>query len=191
VALRGAEVICMPHAGRFRLWNDTPQSQAAAQRYSREFLKKYALRSREKACFAILADKVGRAGYVDCWPRDSENQPHHAGAALIWGPDGEWIAATQAERIEEEMITATLDARLLGQERAWPITCYAPAARNCSENSFGSRCPSKGEANSHGTARGSVKTDRYRDNGSHRQRTPQHDGRQLAPRPRRTRSVNP
>jgi predicted amidohydrolase len=118
LALRGADVICMPHAGRFKLWDETPESQAAARRYSHGFLKKYALRARENACFALLTDQVGRAGYVEGWPRDSENQPHHAGAALIWGPDGELIAQTQEERIEEEMITATLDPALLGRERA-------------------------------------------------------------------------
>ena len=68
LALRGAEVILMPHAGRFKLWDDTPESEAAARRYSHGFLKKYALRARENACFAILADQVGRAGYVDLWP---------------------------------------------------------------------------------------------------------------------------
>jgi predicted amidohydrolase len=118
LALRGAEVICMPHAGRFKLWDDTPESQAAARRYSHHFLKKYALRARENACFAVLTDQAGRAGYVDGWPRDSENQPHHAGAALVWGPDGELIASTQEERIEEEMIVATLDAGLLARERS-------------------------------------------------------------------------
>ena len=69
LALRGADVILMPHAGRFKLWDDTPESQAAARRYSHNFLKKYALRARENACFAILTDQVGRAGYVDLWPR--------------------------------------------------------------------------------------------------------------------------
>ena len=118
LALRGAEVILMPHAGRFKLWNDTPQSEAASRRYSHSFLKKYALRARENACFAILTDQVGRAGYVEMWPKDSENQPHHAGAALIWGPDGELIASTQEERIEEEMIVATLDAALIAEQRA-------------------------------------------------------------------------
>jgi predicted amidohydrolase len=118
LALRGAEVILMPHAGRFKLWDDTPSSEAAARRYSHSFLKKYALRARENACFAILTDQVGRAGFVDMWPRDSENQPHHAGAALIWGPDGELIASTQEERIQEEMIVATLDAGLLAEQRA-------------------------------------------------------------------------
>ena len=118
LALRGAEVILMPHAGRFKLWNDTPQSEAAARHYSHSFMKKYALRARENACFAILTDQVGRAGYVEMWPKDSENQPHHAGAALIWGPDGELIASTQEERIEEEMIVATLDAALIGEQRA-------------------------------------------------------------------------
>jgi len=118
LALRGAEVILMPHAGRFKLWDDTPESQAAARQYSHNFLKKYALRARENACFAILADQAGRAGQVALWPADSENQPHHAGAALIWGPDGELLAATQEERIRDEMIVATLDAGLLARERA-------------------------------------------------------------------------
>jgi predicted amidohydrolase len=118
LALRGAEVLCMPHAARFKVWNDTPESEAAARGYAHGFLKKYALRARENACFALLADQAGRAGSVDCWPRDSENQPHHAGAALIWGPDGELLAATQEERIQEELIVATLDAGLLGRERA-------------------------------------------------------------------------
>jgi predicted amidohydrolase len=118
LALRGAELFLMPHAGRFKLWEDTPESEAAARSYSHHFLKKYALRARENACFAVLADQVGRAGYVDNWPRDSENQPHHAGAALIWGPDGELIASTQQESIREELIVATLDATVLGRERA-------------------------------------------------------------------------
>jgi predicted amidohydrolase len=108
----------MPHAGRFKLWQDTPESEATARRYSHEFLKKYALRARENACFAVLADQAGRAGYVDLWPRDSENQPHHAGAALIWGPDGNLLAGTQEERIRDEMIVAPLSAELLARERA-------------------------------------------------------------------------
>ena len=118
LALRGAEVILMPHAGRFKLWEDNPASEAAARRFSHDFMKKYALRARENACFAVLTDQVGRAGYVDLWPRQSENQPHHAGAALIWGPDGNLLASTQEEKIQEEMIVTTLDAGLMAQERS-------------------------------------------------------------------------
>jgi predicted amidohydrolase len=118
LALRGAEVLLMPHAARFKVWDDTPESEAAARRYSHEFLGKYALRARENSCFAVLADQAGRAGFVELWPPDSENQPHHAGAALIWGPDGELIARTQEQRIREEMIVATLDASALARERA-------------------------------------------------------------------------
>jgi predicted amidohydrolase len=118
LALRGADVILMPHAARFNVWDDTPDGEAAARRHSHEFFKLYALRARENACFAVLADQAGRAGYVDQWPRGSENQPHHAGAALIWGPDGSLLASTQEERVREEMIVATLDAALLGRERA-------------------------------------------------------------------------
>jgi predicted amidohydrolase len=118
LALRGADVLLMPHAARFTTWDDTPASEAAARRFAHRFLKQYALRARENACFAVLADQAGRAGYVDHWPRHSENQPHHAGAAIIWGPDGEPLASTQEERIREEMIVATLDATLLARERS-------------------------------------------------------------------------
>jgi predicted amidohydrolase len=118
LALRGAEVILMPHAARFKVWDDSPQSEAAARRYTHDFVKKYALRARENACFGVLTDQAGRAGYVDHWPRDSENQPHHPGAAIIWGPDGEVLAATQEQRIREEMIVATLDAAHIAEQRA-------------------------------------------------------------------------
>ena len=118
LALRGAEVMLMPHAGRMKLWNDTPQSEAAARLYSHNFFKPYALRARENACFAVLTDQVGRAGYVSQWPRDSENQPHHAGGALIWGPDGEVLASTQEARIQEEMIVADLNPIQLARERS-------------------------------------------------------------------------
>jgi predicted amidohydrolase len=118
LALRGADVLLMPHAARFKVWDDTPASAAVARRASHHFFKPYAMRARENACFAVLADQAGRAGYVKNWPRDSENQPHHAGAALIWGPDGELLASTQEEVIRDEMIVATLDAALLARERA-------------------------------------------------------------------------
>jgi predicted amidohydrolase len=118
LALRDADLILMPHAARFKVWNDTPESEAAARRFTHNFLRKYALRARENVCFAVLADQAGRAGYVEHWPPDSENQPHHPGAALIWGPDGELLAGTQEERIRDEMIVATLDNALLARERS-------------------------------------------------------------------------
>jgi predicted amidohydrolase len=118
LALRGAEVILMPHAARFRPWKDTPEAETAARRHSYRFLSKYALRARENACFAVLTDQAGRAGTLESYPKDHENQPHHAGTALIWGPDGELLAQAQQERIQEEMITADLDPMLLARERS-------------------------------------------------------------------------
>ena len=55
---------------------------------------------------------------MDIYPRDHENQPHHAGCAFMWGPDGELLAQTQTERVQEEMIVATLEAPLLCKERS-------------------------------------------------------------------------
>jgi len=118
--LRGADVLLMPHAARIKMWDDTPESQATARRYSHDYFHLHAMRARENFCFAVLADQAGRAGYVDLYPRDSPSQPHHAGAALVFGPDGERLASSQAEQIRDEMVTATLDAALLAKHRALP-----------------------------------------------------------------------
>jgi N-carbamoylputrescine amidase len=120
LALRGAEVICMPHAARLKMWGDTPEAEAAARRHTYQHFQGYGMRARENACFVVLADQAGRAGYVDLYPRDSPNQPHHAGAALVFGPDGELLASAQTEHIRDEMIVATLDAGRLAHERSLP-----------------------------------------------------------------------
>jgi predicted amidohydrolase len=120
LALRGAEVICMPHAARLKMWDDTPESEGAARRCTYQHFQGYAMRARENACFVVLTDQAGRAGYVDHYPRDNPNQPHHAGAALFFAPDGELLASTQTDRVREEMVVATLDAARLAHERSLP-----------------------------------------------------------------------
>ena len=52
LALRGAEVLLMPLAARYKPWPDTPDGEAAARRRSHAFVALYALRARENACFA-------------------------------------------------------------------------------------------------------------------------------------------
>lgn len=121
LALRGAEVILMPHAARERGWDDTPESEAAARRHVHDFFASgYAMRARENACFCVYADQAGRAGYVDTYPPDHPNQPHHPGGAIIFAPDGSVLKATQTGRIRDEMIVADLDAALLGAARSQP-----------------------------------------------------------------------
>jgi len=120
LALRGADVLLMPHAARMKMWQDTPESETAARRHTHEYFKSHGMRARENACFAVFADQAGRAGYVDAYPREHPNQPHHAGAALVFDPDGWLIASTQAERIRDEMVVTTLDAALLAKQRSLP-----------------------------------------------------------------------
>jgi predicted amidohydrolase len=120
LALRGADVLLMPHAARVKMWNDNPVSEAAARRASYELFLGYAMRARENACFAVLADQVGRAGTVDLYPPDSPLQPHHAGAALVFGPDGQLLAQAQHEFIREEMVVCDLEASQLAHVRSEP-----------------------------------------------------------------------
>ena len=78
------------------------------------------MRARENACFAVLTNQSGRAGYVDTYPPDSPNQPHHAGGALAFAPDGELLASTQQDVIQDEMIVLDLKAERLAAERSLP-----------------------------------------------------------------------
>ena len=62
VALKGADVILMPHAAREKGWDDTPESEAAARRHVHHFFASgYAMRARENACFCVYTDQAGRA----------------------------------------------------------------------------------------------------------------------------------
>ena len=121
LALRGADVILMPHAARESQWDDTPESQAKARRHMFDYYTScYAMRARENACFCVLADQAGRAGYVDMYPREHPNQPHHPGAALVFGPDGALLQAANTEEIKDEMIVCDLDAALSAKARSHP-----------------------------------------------------------------------
>ena len=120
LALRGAEVLLMPHSSRDKMWKDTRESEAAARRHLHDHHLPFAMRAKENACYVVLADQAGRAGYVDQYPRDHPNQPHHPGAALVFGPDGALLASSQREFIRDEMVVATLDAAALEREREHP-----------------------------------------------------------------------
>lgn len=121
LALRGADILLMPHAARIKMWDDTPESAAAARQHAHDyFISCYAQRARENACFVLLTNQAGRAGYVPNYPPNSPAQPHHSGCALAFGPDGELLASTQRDEIRDEMIVLDFDAALLAKERSLP-----------------------------------------------------------------------
>jgi predicted amidohydrolase len=121
LALRGAEVLLMPHAARLKTWDDTRQSEQAARAHaSHHYRTMIPCRCRENACFAIVADQAGRAGYVDRYPKDSPAQPHHPGGAFIFDPQGSVVAASQDDRIVDEMVLGNLDVAVLNTVRSDP-----------------------------------------------------------------------
>jgi predicted amidohydrolase len=120
IALRGADVILMPHAAREARWDHTPASQAAARRHMFDLYGAYAMRARENACFVVLADQSGRAGTVPTYPPDHANQPHHAGAALIFDPAGRVLCHAGLDTVRDEMIVAELHSDLLDRARSHP-----------------------------------------------------------------------
>lgn len=128
VALKGADIILMPHAAREGRWDESPESQAAARAKVFDlFSSSYRMRARENACFCVYADQTGQAGYVDSLPRDHFNQPHHPGGAMIIDPLGDIQKHTRLDRICDEMIVDTLDADRLAKARS--LTNYTLRTR--------------------------------------------------------------
>jgi predicted amidohydrolase len=119
-AIKGADVILMPHAAREGRWRDTPESESAARHHVFDLFSGYRQRARENVCFCVYADQAGIAGYVDSLPREHFNQPHHPGGAMIIGPDGSVLKHAQLERICDEMIIETLEAAQLAECRSHP-----------------------------------------------------------------------
>jgi predicted amidohydrolase len=119
-ALKGAEVILMPHAGRASQWSDDAESQRRARRLVFDNYGLYRLRAKENACFCVVTDQAGRAGTVSSLPPEHENQPHHPGGAMILAPNGKILAHTQTEEIRDEMIVSDLEASLFNEARSHP-----------------------------------------------------------------------
>lgn len=119
-ALKGADVILMPHAARQGIWDDTPESEAAARHHVFDYFSGYRMRARENACFCVYADQAGVAGYVDSLPREHPNQPRHPGGAMIIDPGGTILKHTQLDKICDEMIVEQLEASALAKYRSHP-----------------------------------------------------------------------
>ena len=121
VALKGADVILMPHAAREGQWDESAESETRVRSKMFDHVaSSYRMRARENSCFCIYADQAGRAGYVDSLPPDHHNQPHHPGGAMIIDPQGGILTHAQTEKICNEMIVHDLDAESLASSRAHP-----------------------------------------------------------------------
>jgi predicted amidohydrolase len=125
LALKGAEVILLPHANRKMIgadgmltfdgsaWQAPVEALLEAQRdliAERPAIPRlHDVLARDNAVFAIFSDQVGFDG-------DST----HVGGAYILGPDGSLLARNE-ESIESRMITAGLDPAILVKVRENPV----------------------------------------------------------------------
>lgn len=111
LALHGAEVLLAPHAARMGKWRERGQPRVVREQ-KRTWRKLYASRALDNGCFLVVTNQAGRAG-----PDTS-----HAGGIMIFDPDGEVIAESQAKGVAEEMVVCDLDAEKLVSRRS--RTCF-------------------------------------------------------------------
>lgn len=117
LAIKGAEVIVMPHAGRSGQWSNQDEERQRVATVKASFKADYGCRARENATFCLVNNQAGRAGTVDTLPPEHPWQPHHAGGVVILGPAGQVIAESQTDRIEDELVVTDLDPALLDEAR--------------------------------------------------------------------------
>jgi len=120
LAVNGAEVILMPHAGRSGQWKTLDEEKQRVRQAKTGFQRDYAMRARENATFCVVTNQVGRAGHVKLYPKNHDWQPHHAGGILFFDPHGSVIAQSKTQRARQEMVLADLDPAVLAQARGTP-----------------------------------------------------------------------
>jgi predicted amidohydrolase len=125
LALKGSEVVLLPHANRKMIgadgtltfdgsaWQAPEADLLEAQRdliaERPKVPRLHDVLARDNAVFAIFSDQVGFDG-------DST----HVGGAYILGPDGSLLARNQ-ESSESQLITADLDPSILDKVRENPV----------------------------------------------------------------------
>ena len=103
-AIKGAEVYLMPHAARCGAWPRSAAAQARAIAQLKAVWRKcYASRAYDNGMFVVANNQAGHAG--------DDPETNHAGGVLVFDPNGEVIAESQAGRIAEEMVVVALKAR--------------------------------------------------------------------------------
>jgi len=110
-AVKGAEVVLMPHAARCGPWPRTRKQQAQCIAGLKAVWRKcYGARAYDNGMFVIANNQAGHAGDAP--------DTNHAGGILIFDPSGDVIAESQTERIAEEMVVARLNTKDYEARRA-------------------------------------------------------------------------
>jgi len=110
LALKGAEVVLLPHAARSGPGKRIPRTRQV-QSLRRMYRRLPGKRGHYAADNAVFAVHAGQADY--------NGHSTHCGGVFVHGPDGSVLAKGRAV-LGDQMITATLDPRLLDKCRNRP-----------------------------------------------------------------------
>lgn len=109
LAVKGAEVILMPHAARYGKSRKRGHARLIAhEKYL--WTKMYTGRACDNGVFCVVVNQAGEAG----------PDTAHAGGMLIFDPNGNIIAESKTKKIEEEMLVLDLDGEMVNKRRQEP-----------------------------------------------------------------------
>jgi predicted amidohydrolase len=110
LALRGAEVVLMPHASRSGWGEEVPEAEQVQgiQATLDDLPSPFGTYARENAVYAVFANQAGYNGHST-----------HAGGAYLLGPHGQPLVKSQAS-LADQLVMAELQPDLLEKVRRGP-----------------------------------------------------------------------
>lgn len=119
LAVKGAEILLSVHADRFGNWPDSAEGRREKVReIKKKWSIRYPCRAKDTGCYEAVCNASGRAAI-----QLNGVEANHAGGCLVVDPNGEVVAQSGSDEIEEQMIVVPLYGRLIAERRR-EKNCY-------------------------------------------------------------------
>jgi predicted amidohydrolase len=114
LAVKGAEVLLCPHAGRSGAWVADRRARAKRVRQAKDLPRRIlSVRAYDNGVYVAYCNMAGRAGVKGV-------RANHLGGCLAIDPAGKCIAESRSRDVRDEMVLADLKARRVAARRRDP-----------------------------------------------------------------------
>ena len=113
LAVKGAELLCCPHAARFGHWPSSPAGRKkAVSGHKANWKMIQAARAYDNGVYVALCNTAGRSA-----EGLKGVKANHAGGCMVFDPRGRVVAESRAKDIREEMIVVELKGERVAERR--------------------------------------------------------------------------
>jgi predicted amidohydrolase len=112
LAVKGAELLCGPHASRFGKWPGDAGARKALRDHKGNWRQEHACRAHDNGVYVALCNTVGRSA------RGIRGvEANHAGGCMLFDPQGRLVGESVTKNLKEEMVVASLSGEAVAARR--------------------------------------------------------------------------